>query len=176
MDFEDFDFTSTKTIDARYATSTTYQELANASVLDKDIIKAEILPTLNPFFQDQFFKAEAIAVPPGYGFGFEKTFNNGWTDNNDVGQRPLEGFDFPNETEFYKPARRAALIGCDPYRENESIYIYTPEVDNSRVGGYFWPNRSDKTWKIWWFMNDRYNGYLDNRGTANVDFAIWRLT
>jgi hypothetical protein len=128
-----------------------------------------VLATINPFRQ----QSAATIVEPGYALCFSRVFNNGWTDNRDVGQRPLEGFDFPNETEYLKPARRAQLVGVDD--ADGSWVGYEPRFDRSLGGAYWWPNQDSFTWIIRWYMNDRDNGYTDNFGTANMDLLITRL-
>ncbi|MGK7885472.1 MAG: hypothetical protein AB4057_12710 [Crocosphaera sp.] len=151
------------------------QELASAEppiiAYESIIIQDEILPTINPFYNAGL--SLPIVVDPGYAFCFLKTVNNQWTDNRRLGQRPLEGYSFDNETEFVKAANRAQLIGYD-FNDNQWCG-YEPRFDRSRNGTSYWINRSDYRWVIRWYMNDRHNGYSDNYGTANVDFLIWRF-
>lgn len=158
--------------DARSAIPMASQELDGPSVLETIILPPAVISArINPFFE--IFKAEVISVPSGYGFNFRSTSVNGWTDNTSSGEKPLEGFDFPDESEYRLKARRAQLIGVD--FDQDEWFGYAFEVDSSKGGTKGYNNTDNRTWKIWWIMNDRDNGYGDNGGTATVTFAIYKL-
>jgi hypothetical protein len=130
-----------------------------------------ILATTNPFKTQD---VASIIVPPGYGLCFSSASNNGWTDNKDIGSNPgLEGYDYANESEYLKQAKRAQLVAVDP--QNGSWVGYEPELDRSRGGTKYWPNTDSFAWDLKWYMNDRDNGYGDNAGTANVEFLIFLI-
>ena len=74
----------------------------------------------------------AINVPPGYGFYFSRAVNNGWTDNRDNGSNPpLQGWDFRNDNEFQRNARRAQLVALTGFG---NYVAYDLDVDRSRGG------------------------------------------
>lgn len=133
-------------------------------------------PPLTVFATNKFeWEAPTITVPPGYALYVVDAINNGWTDNKNVGQRPLEGFEHPNEDEMWESARRAALVGVRG--ENNEIYVasYTPDVDRSRGGSMWWPNNGNSHRTYYWLMNDSQVGYDDNDGTAVVRFGLHKL-
>jgi hypothetical protein len=135
---------------------------------------SHIYPPLTVYAQNPWpFEAPALTLPPGYGFYILKAVSNGWTDNRDAGQRPLEGFDHPDEDEQFPPALRAALVGV--FGEGGTTYVasYTPQIDRSRGGNAYYANRGGSQRIYYWLMNDRHYG--DNDGSATVTFAVFKL-
>jgi hypothetical protein len=118
-------------------------------------------------------KPLAVHVPRGWGIYFGKAVNNGWTDNRDAAQsRPLEGFEFSNENEYIRPARRACLVAI---ATSEVFIPYNKLADRSLGNMSYYPNNTQQDWHLLWYMNDDLGRYNDNSGTANMDFVVFRI-
>jgi len=121
----------------------------------------------------------AVSVPRGFGFYFSRAINNGWTDNRDAGQRPLEGFNFEEGNEYVPRARRAQLVA----RLDDQWYAgFEPSLDHSTGGRSVVENDTQGDWSVRWYMNDSLNAmnngqsmYSDNSGTANIDMVVYRI-
>lgn len=130
----------------------------------------EVLASLRPGDAPE---PQPIPVPPGYGVYFRRTFNNGWTDNRDVsGQRPLQGFDFQDDNEFIREARRAHLLATVGY--DRGYLTYETYLDYGLGGMKVIVNPHSVTWQLKFYMNDDLGRYADNRGTANIDVSVYR--
>jgi hypothetical protein len=142
----------------------------DVSLYESRVETREFAATHSPNDQN---KPAVVVVPSGYGFYFSRAINNGWTDNKDNGSNPpLQGWDFQNDNEYLPNARRAQLVA----RSDPGFYVaYDLEIDHSRGGTRYYPNRSGTNWNLYWYMNDDLGRYGDNRGTANVDFLIFRI-
>jgi hypothetical protein len=135
-------------------------------------VSAAIRPPGNP-------PPPTVSVPRGYGFYYQRTFNNNWTDNRDAGQRPLEGFDFEEHDEYIPAARRAQLVTI---LDSQWYSGYEKSLDRGEGGTSYVANDTAGDWSLRWYMNDSmdannhgYSFYDDNGGTANIDVVVFRL-
>ena len=141
------------------------------SVIDQARLMTHIVEaSTNPY--RHLNALEPILVEPGYCICFNRVVNNGWSDHQSQGQKPLQGFPVDGEHEYIQGARTAQLVGLDT---DGSYCGYEPRFDRSCDGRYVWINRDDRTWKLRWFMNDRQSGYIDHAGSANIEFLIFPL-
>lgn len=117
-----------------------------------------------------------LIVQPGHGFYWASTAAPRWTDNKDNGSnRWLDGWDFHPEEQVVTFGRRAQLIGLATlWGGQKSAFLYDKDLDSGFNGTKMYFNSTSAAWTIYWYMNDRLDGYRDNEGVANLTFAIER--